>query len=253
MPTFYENSELDIELIKELNALAEKGDHAGYLKKLTEALSHVVIKENNEPIVPLTKENLHPKIYVRLVDLCIPTDEASRAFLRYTVVQKLNKAAESLPPDYSLIIRDALRTKRMINDLYHLYIQRLKKENPELPDKEYDLRIRNLLALPDDPVPPGHMTGGAVDVVLGNADGERVDVEVPPDQIPRKLQAPTFCQGIPPELVKRRQILYEAMTKQDFNNYLMEYWHFSYGDAYWAVRRISKVAIYGIVDPPKEK
>ena len=66
--------------------------------------------------------------------------------------------------------------------------------------------------------------------------------------MPRKLQAPTFCDGLPDELVQRRRLLYGALTAQGFHNYSREYWHYSYGDAYWAVRRKDKTAIYGI--PP---
>ena len=43
-----------------------------------------------------------------------------------------------------------------------------------------------------------------------------------------------------------RKVLVEAMASAGFRNYAREYWHYSYGDAYWAVRRKEKVAIYGI-------
>lgn len=42
----------------------------------------------------------------------------------------------------------------------------------------------------------------------------------------------------------------ELVEKLKKLSYSREYWHYSYGDAYWAVRRKNKVAIYGI---PQEK
>ena len=147
-------------------------------------------------------------------------------------------------------MRDALRTEAIVRALYKLYVSRLRSEKPWLSDWELDLQIRHLLAMPDDPVPPGHMTGGAVDVILGDVDGVRVDLEVPAKQIPRRQQAPTDCPGLPAVIVARRRALCSAMTSQGFHNYFKEYWHFSYGDGYWAVRRKSKVAIYGVAHAP---
>jgi hypothetical protein len=116
---------------------------------------------------------------------------------------------------------------------------RLVEHEPGLNESERDLRIRNLLAMPDDVVPPGHMTGG-------DEKGSRVNVEVSPQQIPRKRQALTFCPGLPNEIAEKRRMLLQSLTQQGFHNYSREYWHYSYGDAYWAVRRRLKIAIYGI-------
>jgi zinc D-Ala-D-Ala dipeptidase len=243
-----DSSEIDHLLIADLRRLASVLDNAGYLQRLYEALENVVTVESGEPLVPLNRDTLISRLSVQLVSLDIPADERGRAFLRRGVVDRLNDAARSLPAGYSLIIRDALRTRRNVLDLYQKYSERLKAEKPALSARDIDLEIRNLLAMPDNSVPPGHMTGGAVDVVLGDADGNRVDVELPADRMPRKLQAPTFCPGLPSELIERRTILLQAMTRHGFHNYFREYWHFSYGDAYWAVRRKVKVAIYGIAD-----
>ena len=245
-----DTGEIDELLIAELRRLGDALDYEGYLKRLYAALDNVRTVECGEPLVPLNADTLCARLSLQLVSLGIPTDEGGRAFLRRGVVDRLNDAARSLPTGYSLIIRDALRTRRNVLDLYQKYSERLKAEKPTLSARDIDLEIRNVLAMPDSPVPPGHMTGGAVDVVLGDANGHRVDVELPADRMPRKLQAPTLCPGLPPELIERRTILHQAMTRHDFHNYFKEYWHFSYGDAYWAVRRKVKVAIYGIANAP---
>lgn len=241
-----DDKDLDVELIARLRKLGEANDDAGYLRTINEALAAVHTEENGEPLVRLSKDTLGDRIFLWLVDLGVETDEAERLQLRRTVVDKLRRAAKSLPSGYSLIIRDAFRTKKMVWDLYALYLQRLKAREPGLSESEYDVRIRNILAMPDDPVPPGHMTGGAVDVNLGDAVGRRVHLELPEAEMPRKLQAPMWCKGLPAEMVERRRILFDALTQQGFHNYFREYWHYSYGDAYWAVRRRNKVALYGV-------
>jgi D-alanyl-D-alanine dipeptidase len=236
--------EIDEVLVAELKALSD--DEEAYLAHLNRALATVTTIDNGEPLVKLDAATLGPRIHLWLVDLGVPAAEVDRLYLRSGVVARLRAAADSLPEGYSLIVRDAFRSARMIWDLYDLYLQRLRERRPELSDHERDISVRNILAMPDDAVPPGHMTGGALDVNLGDADGKRLDLEVPESKMSRKLQAQTFCAGLPPEIVTRRAILYDALTRAGFHNYFREYWHYSFGDAYWAVRRMRKVAIYGI-------
>lgn len=240
------DDELDLPLISRLRQIGERGDDAAYLDTLNEALRRVVTKDSGEALIPLNRESLGDKVFVWLVELGIQASEVRRLQLRASVVEKLKHAADNLPDGYSLIIRDAFRDEQTVWDLYALYTDRLRTREPHLSESERDLRIRNILAMPDDPVPPGHMTGGAVDVNLGDASGRRIDLEVPEAVMSRKQQAPMNCDGLPFEIVHRRRILFDALNGQGFHNYFREYWHFSYGDAYWAVRRREKIAIYGI-------
>jgi zinc D-Ala-D-Ala dipeptidase len=244
--TAKQSNELDMALIAALQAMNDRRDDRGYLDVLNAALAKVITRDNAEPMVRLTSDAIGDRIFIDLVKFGVEHDGDERLQLREGVVVKLRKAAESLPNGYSLIIRDAFRTERMVWALYHQYVENLRAREPDLTEQERDLRIRNLLAMPDNVVPPGHMTGGAVDVVLGNATGARVNVEVSPDQIPRTDQAYTFCAGLPDDIVEKRRILLQGLAAQGFHNYFREYWHFSYGDAYWAVRRRDKVAVYGI-------
>jgi D-alanyl-D-alanine dipeptidase len=41
-------------------------------------------------------------------------------------------------------------------------------------------------------------------------------------------------------------ILYKVMIKAGFSNFFREYWHYSYGDGYWAMKRKKKISIYNI-------
>lgn len=87
--------------------------------------------------------------------------------------------------------------------------------------------------MPDDILPPGHMTGGAVDVVLGDDNGEFISTRVAGTNfINQPGHQYTFNQGIPSDMYKNRMILYRAMKKVGFNNFFREYWHYSYGDGH---------------------
>jgi D-alanyl-D-alanine dipeptidase len=41
-------------------------------------------------------------------------------------------------------------------------------------------------------------------------------------------------------------ILYKALTRVGFSNFFKEYWHYSYGDGYWALKHMKKISFYGI-------
>lgn len=248
-------NELDTELIEKLQKLGRENKYQEYLDLLNKNLEKVEIKECNEELLYLPK-HLSKNIFIKPFDPEKVTEVENeeeyqnKLFLRKTIVEWLNYAQSNLPRGYHLFIIDPLRTESMVWKLYKKYFEKAKKEKPELSDKEIDLWLRILLAMPDDPVPPGHMTGGAVDVVLADDQKELVPMEIDYKIIPKENQKFTFCPGLPEEIIRRRKILYDTLTKIGFHNYSREYWHYSYGEPYWAVRRKNKTAIYGI--PPQK-
>ncbi len=244
-----QESELDNELIEKLRILGERNRYAEYLKILHEALQKVKIEENGEPVVYLL-DSLDKDIFIELVKLNVPAQDEERLWLRQGVIEKLNMAQKLLPEGYHLLIRDVFRTEKIVWDLYHLHLSNLKEKEPALTDKEVELKIRNIMAVPDDPVTPGHMTGGAIDIILADNNKQKIQLRVDEQVIPREEQDFTFCSKLSPDILAKRRILHNAMIGVGFHNYFREFWHYSYGDAYWAVRRKNKVAIYGI---PKQK
>ena len=56
--------------------------------------------------------------------------------------------------------------------------------------------------------------------------------------------ARTFHPDVPLDLQKNRLMLYYAMTEAGFINSPSEWWHYSYGDKEWAIRRNHPQAIY---------
>lgn len=243
---FEKNDDLNIELIAKLQQLGKENKYQEYLDLLNENLVKVKIKESGEKLLYLPKY-LSKDIFIKLGDFKLEEEKnEQRLFLREGIVNKLNKAQRTLPKGYHLTIRDALRTEEMVLGLYHYYFDKKKKQEPNLSDKEIDLWLRNLLAMPDDPVPPGHMTGGCVDVFLSNDNAEEISLEVDSKIVPKEEQKFTFCPKLPKDIKEKRRILYDALTNAGLDNYFREYWHYNFGEAYWAVRRKNKLAIYGI-------
>jgi len=58
-------------------------------------------------------------------------------------------------------------------------------------------------------------------------------------------QMRTGYEDLAPTERKNRRLLVEAMESVGFVNHGHEWWHFSYGDRYWAVITGTDVAIYG--------
>lgn len=55
----------------------------------------------------------------------------------------------------------------------------------------------------------------------------------------------THCNDISTDAKKNRQLLLGVMEAHGFINYPTEWWHFSYGDRYWAYHQSLKQAMYG--------
>jgi len=240
--------EKDTKLLNKLQKLAEKGKYQEYLKVINKALKKVKIEECNEKMLFLPK-HLNKDIFIKPVDLKVPVKDEERLFLREGIVKCLNKAQKLLPKAYHLLIRDAFRSEDLVWKIYNIYLKELKEQEPNLSDKEADIKVRNFVAMPDDPVPPGHMTGGAVDVVLADDKKEKINLNIDESEesiVTHAEQAITFYPKLPKRVLEKRKILYNAMTKAGFRNYFREYWHYSYGDPHWAVERKQKIAIYGI-------
>lgn len=242
------NQNLDKKLIKNLDTLAKKGKYSQYLKTINKALAKVKVKDCKEKMLFLPK-HLNKNIFIKLVDLGVKISNKQRLFLREGIISRLNKAQTLLPKGYHLLIRDVFRSESLVWKIYKIYIKELKEREPNISDKEADIKVRNLVAMPDDPVPPGHMTGGAVDIVLANRKKEKINLNVSGSHksiISHMEQSITFHPKLPKSILRKRKILYNAMTKAGFRNYIREYWHYSYGDPYWAVRTKEKEAIYGV-------
>ena len=89
------------------------------------------------------------------------------------------------------------------------------------------------------------MTGGAVDVRIVKNNRK---IPMSTKKLPYQEAAKTYSKKLPSYLKRNRQILIKAMTKAGFSNYPKEFWHWSYGDYWWAKRENKKLAIYGVIN-----
>lgn len=163
-------------------------------------------------------------------------------YLRRRVAEMVNQAQASLPSGYKLKVKSALRTlsaQRFGWDNYH---KKLREEHPEWPLSTLRRMTNKYFAPYDQPAPPGHCTGAAVDVGLIAPDGEELDLIAPHSGWEA---AATWTDDISPEAKQNRMLMVEAMLGAGFSNCRDEYWHYSYGDSAWAVRIGVRECPYG--------
>ena len=82
--------------------------------------------------------------------------------------------------------------------------------------------------------PPVHTTGGAVDVTIVNEIGQEIDMGTGFDDFSEKAHTYYFEQTTENNIVYNRRMLYNAMIAAGFTNLPSEWWHYDYGDKFWA-------------------
>ncbi|MGO4421161.1 M15 family metallopeptidase, partial [Streptomyces sp. MCAF7] len=92
-----------------------------------------------------------------------------------------------------------------------------------------------------------HSAGAAVDLTLVTADGRELDMGTRVNASPEESDGAcyTHADNIGPEARANRRMLGAALTAAGLVNYPTEWWHWSFGDRYWALATGADSALYG--------
>ncbi len=123
--------------------------------------------------------------------------------------------------------------------LWELHLDRLRTSRPELSREELERESARFVAPPG--IAPPHSTGGAMDVVLLR-DGRSLDMGWGFNQ---SGDGSRTAAPVNQEARHHRESLAAAMSAAGFINYPAEWWHWSYGDRYWAFQAGHDTACYG--------
>jgi zinc D-Ala-D-Ala dipeptidase len=95
-----------------------------------------------------------------------------------------------------------------------------------------------------------HTTGGAVDLTLMDKNGEPIEMGTEVNASPLKSDYATYtaAKNISKWAKKNRALLSEVMIEAGFVNYPTEWWHWSYGDKYWALQSGAPAAHYDSIE-----
>jgi D-alanyl-D-alanine dipeptidase len=168
--------------------------------------------------------------------------------LRRSVAERLCQAEQALPAGVRLAVIEGWRPPHIQRRMYLFTWLRFKEQHPDWSDVTLR-RVVNRFSAPLDPrVPPPHTTGGALDVMLADAEGNLLDHTSPFDPWDPKCAA-LEAAGLSATARRTREILATALRSTGLTNYPSEFWHWSYGDQGWAYRGGHPHAIYRAIEP----
>jgi len=166
------------------------------------------------------------------------------AYVRESVAKMLLRASQILPDGYRLKIYDAWRPYSVQKSIYDEYFHDIsrKEENAGLTDSELHALTKKFVSFPstDKTVSYVHSSGGAVDLTLCYKNGNEVDMGCGVDEFTVRAASDAY-EDVEGEIRDNRRLLYTVMTETGFTNYCEEWWHFDYGDIFWAAKTGNKV------------
>jgi len=217
----------------------------------------VEIKENGEPLVLLN--NYAPDHITVLQQYYLQglSNSINECFCREGLATRLLTAAKAMPAGYKLLIWDAWRPIEVQNELFEIYKGKLEQDT-ELTGEALINEAQKYISLPstDQTKPSPHLTGGAIDLTMIDANGQRLDMGTEFDHFGPEAQTDYFETKPNPSkkdisIKKNRRFLYNLLTAAGFTNYPHEWWHFDYGNQFWAVQT-GREAIYNQTTAPSQ-
>lgn len=199
----------------------------------------------NEQLVELTESSkiiIEPVYYLQGIPHAIPN-----CYLRETVVDKIIRISQKLPDGYQLKIYDAWRPFLVQKYLYDAYKAKLSQQYPALSALDLDQLTKTFVSEPiyDIMQAPAHCTGGAIDLTLVY-NGKDVDMGTAFDDFTPQAHTQTYIDD---SIKAHRDMLLCIMTNEGFTNLETEWWHFDYGDKFWAERTRQPIQYGGIFTP----
>ncbi|MFJ8011089.1 M15 family metallopeptidase [Streptomyces sp. NPDC096339] len=166
------------------------------------------------------------------------------AHLRSGGLDRLLHARSRLPDGLRLLIVEGFRPPALQQRYFEEYATELRTANPSRPVEE--LRVRSSRYVSPPEIAP-HSAGAAVDLTLVDADGTELDMGTRVNAGPEESAGAcyTLADGLSHRARLYRAALSRALTAAGLVNYGTEWWHWSFGDRYWALMTGRPTALYG--------
>jgi D-alanyl-D-alanine dipeptidase len=170
------------------------------------------------------------------------------AHLRSGVADRLLDAQASLPTGLGLLIVEGYRPMALQRHYFDAYRAALARTRPDWPAARLHAEASKYVAPPQ--VAP-HPTGGAVDLTLCTSDGVELDLGTSVNASPLDSAGAcyTSATNISPAASRHRATLAAALHQAGLVNYPTEWWHWSYGERYWAFTTGAPSATYAPIQP----
>ncbi|MDI1463769.1 M15 family metallopeptidase [Catellatospora sp. KI3] len=182
-----------------------------------------------------------------LVDDRLADAAGAYAHLREGTVERLLSAQRALPGGLRLLVIEAYRPLRLQTAYFEQYREQLREVQPGWDEQRLHVEASKYVS------PPGvapHSTGGTVDLTLCAEDGTELDLGTEVNATPLASQDACFTASplVSARARGNREILSGALRGAGMVNYPTEWWHWSYGDRYWALATGAERTCYGPVE-----
>lgn len=174
--------------------------------------------------------------------------------MRHEVYQRLLAAQQLLPTHLRFCLYEGYRSlslqKKLFDERYSQLQQLHSHWSQEQLFNETIKLISPVVNFDGSANSPPHTTGAAIDVYLVDKEGQPVDMGIHPKDWMSDTDvelSPTHTPRVSHEAAQYRRIMSHALLLAGFVNYPTEYWHWSYGDRYWAFISGKPQACYGCV------
>ena len=171
-------------------------------------------------------------------------DDPYRSRLRAGVRNRLVAAQSHLPTGFRICWVEGHRDARLQEHYFTNYRQHLQGLDPTLDGEASHLLASRYVSPPA--VAP-HVSGAAIDLTLVDGEGTPVDMGTPINATPEDSAGACYFGAVNISSAARhhRRVLATALDEAGLVNYPTEWWHWSYGDRYWAFVTDQPAAIYG--------
>jgi len=198
-------------------------------------VAEIPVEDSAEPLVDV-------RAALRTGTLCQDATGAY-AHLRVGVLSRLVTAQSLLPDGLRLLFVEGHRPLALQRAYFEEYSAELRTAHPDWPDSRVHTAASRYVS------PPGiapHSAGAAVDLTLVTAAGEEVDMGTRINASPEESGGACYTDSpdIGAAARENRRILAGALGAAGLVNYPTEWWHWSYGDRYWALVTGAGKALY---------
>ena len=170
----------------------------------------------------------------------------ARALVRSGLAARLDAAAGQLPAGIRLRVVEGHRSVDAQRAIIARYSAEVCRHRPGISATDLD-RLTSRFVAPVEVAP--HVAGAAVDLTLVDACGEELDLGTAIDATPEESGGRCYLDApVGSDARAHRDLLAAVLREAGLVNYPTEWWHWSYGDRYWALLTGAPAALYGPVD-----
>jgi D-alanyl-D-alanine dipeptidase len=197
----------------------------------------VPVEECAEPLVDV-------RGFLQVDDRKHEDSHGAEVHVRQGVLDRLLRAQALLPGGLRLLFVEGYRPPALQCAYFEEYADELRAEHPDWSADRLRAAASRYVSPPE--IAP-HTAGAAVDLTLAGTDGRELDLGSPMNAGPEESGGACYTEaaGITDEARAHRAVLGEALTAAGLVNYPTEWWHWSYGDRYWALATGAPAARYG--------